>query len=48
MEYDFGSSLIAFSVEFHGYKRLQNFILSVLLNYDSRASFLDFSHDVIS
>ena len=32
MEYDRGSSLIAFSVEFYGYTRLQNydFIISVL------------------
>ena len=47
-ECDRGSSLIALSVHFNVYKRLQNFILSVLRNYDSRASFLDFSHDVLS
>ena len=48
MEYDRGSSLIAFSVEFHGYTRLHNFILSVLRNDDSRLFFLDLSHYVVS
>ena len=47
MEYDRGSNLIASNVEFHGYKRLQKFILSVLRNYYFIISFLDFSHDVL-
>ena len=42
MEYDCVSSLIAFSVEFHGYKRLQNLILIIFKNHDFRISFPDF------
>ena len=48
MEYDRGNNIIAFNVESHGYKRLQNSVLSVLRNVDSRISFLDLSHDVRS
>ena len=48
MKYDRGSSLIAFSDEFYGYKRLQNLILIIFKNHDFRISFLDFSYDVFS
>ena len=48
IEYDRGSRLIAFSDEFHGYKRPSDLILSVLRHSDSRISFLDFSDDMLS
>ena len=48
MDCDCVSCLIVFSLEFHGYKRLQHLIPIIFKNHDLRISFLDFSHDTLS